>query len=356
MSEIKLSKQKKAFFTATLLSWHYTVNFRSYPWKGVKDPYKIWLSEIILQQTRSDQGLPYYNNFIAKYPDIIALANAKDDDVFKLWQGLGYYNRCRNLLFTARYIRDHFDGEFPNDYETIVSLKGVGAYTAAAISSFAYDLPYAVLDGNVFRVLSRYVGISIPIDSVAGKREFATLAQELLAVDNPAGYNQAIMDFGASICTPKQAKCVECPLNVACTAYARDMVSLLPVKSKKIAVKNRYFHYVIISVKNTIYLELRDDSDIWANLYQPLLIEGDNVDVHKKLGEILGCRIDDKLNEVYETKQRLTHQLIYFKFYSLQLEEYPPSLNCNNFYDRTDLKALPFPKTIISFLDNKSYF
>ncbi len=202
------SKGMTAFFRKALLKWHMEDNNRILPWKQERDPYKIWLSEIILQQTRAAQGLPYYLRFAAEYPTIHDLAAAEDEAVFRLWQGLGYYNRCRNLLHTARYIAGKRNGHFPDDYHEIRQLKGIGSYTAAAIASFAFHQPYAVVDGNVLRVLSRFGGIDTPVDTPEGKKVFQVLAQELLDKEHNAAYNQAIMDFGASVCTPAIPKCV----------------------------------------------------------------------------------------------------------------------------------------------------
>ncbi len=210
--------------------WHKEENTRSLPWKNETDPYKIWLSEIILQQTRAEQGLNYYLNFIKNYPTICDLANAIDDDVFRHWQGLGYYNRCKNMLATARFICEQKNGVFPNDYEEILALKGVGAYTAAAIASFAFGLPHAVVDGNVYRVLARYFGIENAIDSTLGKAKFAQIADELLDKKNPAAYNQAIMDLGATVCTPKNPRCEICPLSKNCVALKSDLIYFFPVK------------------------------------------------------------------------------------------------------------------------------
>ena len=220
-------------FTQILLNWHENENDRTMPWKGEKNPYKIWLSEIILQQTRVDQGMNYYLEFINKYPTVTDLALANDDDVFKLWEGLGYYSRCKNMLISARQIVNEYNGVFPADYDSILKLKGVGPYTAAAIASFAYDLPHAVLDGNVFRVLARYFGISTPIDGSEGKVYFAQLAKQLLHEGASASYNQAIMDFGATICTPKLPLCSVCVFNQQCEAFFNKKVQELPVKAKK---------------------------------------------------------------------------------------------------------------------------
>ena len=207
------------YFTQQLLQWNQTANHRAMPWKGEKDPYKIWLSEIILQQTRVDQGWAYYEKFIFAYPTIQDLAKAKDEKVFKLWEGLGYYNRCRNLLHTARQITNHSKGIFPNTYDALLALKGIGPYTAAAIASFAFNLPYAVVDGNVFRVIARYEGIDVPTDTTAGKRLFETRAAALLDKKRAGLYNQAIMDFGATVCKPFAPNCNNCPLQKTCVAH-----------------------------------------------------------------------------------------------------------------------------------------
>jgi A/G-specific adenine glycosylase len=232
------------YFTKQLLYWNQTANHRSMPWKGESDPYKIWLSEVILQQTRVDQGRAYYEKFIQAYPTIQDLAKAKDEKVFKLWEGLGYYNRCRNLLHTARHISNHSKGIFPNTYEGLLALKGIGPYTAAAIASFAFNLPYAVVDGNVFRVLARFHGISTPTDTKEGITLFNTLSNQHFAKDQPGAYNQAIMDFGATVCTPSNPDCVACNLSSKCVAFNVNKVNQLPVKIKRITKKKRHFEYV----------------------------------------------------------------------------------------------------------------
>ena len=218
-------------FVQELLRWNRESNSRQMPWKGEKDPYRIWLSEVILQQTRVEQGLKYYQKFTSTYPDIHALADAPDEKIMKSWEGLGYYSRCRNLILTARFVSKQLNGCFPDRYEQILQLKGVGSYTAAAIASFAYNLPHAVLDGNVYRVLSRIFNVSIPIDSGEGKKFFSFLSQEILPVNQSAEYNQAIMDFGATICTPLP-KCASCFYNLYCKAYKNGRQDLLPVKEK----------------------------------------------------------------------------------------------------------------------------
>ena len=222
----------KHFFTKNLMAW-FATNHRPMPWKGEKNPYLIWLSEIILQQTRVEQGLPYFLKFKENYPTVTDLANAPEDEVMRMWQGLGYYSRARNLHFTAKHIAYDLNGVFPKTYVEILKLKGVGTYTAAAIASFAYDLPNAVVDGNVYRVLARYFGIETPIDSTIGKKEFTKLAYELLDNKRPADYNQAIMDFGATQCKPKKPNCINCPLNQKCIGFNTQKIDTLPIKTKK---------------------------------------------------------------------------------------------------------------------------
>ena len=232
-------------FRSALMRWNQQHNRRSMPWKGEKDAYRIWLSEIILQQTRVDQGLAYYERFVTQYPRITDLAAAPDAQVMKLWEGLGYYSRCRNLMATARLIAEKYNGVFPQQYDAIYALKGIGPYTAAAIASFAFNLPHAVVDGNVYRVLSRVFGIASAIDSTEGKKEFSQLAQELIDRGNPSGYNQAIMDFGATVCKPQQPACDACPFQKHCIAYQEDRIAQLPVKKKKLLQRTRFFYFFL---------------------------------------------------------------------------------------------------------------
>ena len=262
-------------FSTILLKWNRETNSRQMPWKGEKDPYRIWLSEIILQQTRVEQGLDYYNNFTRVYSDIHKLAAAPDDQVFKLWEGLGYYTRCRNLIHTARYISKELDGKFPDNYVDIKALKGIGPYTAAAISSFAFNLPHAVVDGNVFRVLARIFNIKIPVDTTQGKKFFSELAEKLLDRNEPAQYNQAIMDFGAIICKPVNPACEQCVFNKECYAFQNGVVDQLPVKEKKIRIKTRWFYYLVLEHKNKLYIRQRQGKDIWQQLFEFPLLESD---------------------------------------------------------------------------------
>lgn len=254
------------------MQWNRYQNFRKMPWKGEKDPYKIWLSEIILQQTRVDQGLKYYERFVSNFPDIHKLAAAKDEKVYKLWEGLGYYSRCKNLIKTARFISKKLDGRFPDTYGEILALDGVGHYTASAIASFAYNLPYAVVDGNVFRVLSRIFGIKKPIDSTEGKKFFTRLSFELLDKKQPGIYNQALMDFGAVICKPYPL-CSICIFKGHCFAFKNDLVNRLPVKEKKAKITTRWFNYLMIESDRRVYIHKRTGNDIWKNLHEFVLIE-----------------------------------------------------------------------------------
>ncbi|HAI82528.1 MAG TPA: A/G-specific adenine glycosylase [Chitinophagaceae bacterium] len=345
-----------SFFTTALLQWHSTENVRSMPWKGIKDPYRIWLSEIILQQTRVEQGLPYYEKFIEAYPTVHALAAAKDEAVFKLWEGLGYYNRCRNLLFTARYIATQ-GGNFPNNYNDLLALKGVGPYTAAAIASFAFNLPYAVIDGNVYRVLARFSGNDTPTDSTEGQLLFKALAQQMLATDTPAEYNQAIMDFGATVCTPLQPKCGSCPLQQNCVAYATGTVHHLPVKAKTLVKKNRWLTYFVIEHNGKWLIHQRAGSDIWQQLHEFYLVEtGEkqvfNTQAATKWWNEQWPNTLLRIKHVSRPlKQQLTHQTIHAQFVALQLITIPASLQHYEYLTVNEIKQLAFPKIINQYLN-----
>ncbi|MEO7120115.1 MAG: A/G-specific adenine glycosylase, partial [Ginsengibacter sp.] len=305
--------KNKKFFLETLIKWNRNENKRQMPWKGEKDPYKIWISEIILQQTRVQQGLDYYNRFIKAWPDVKSLATAKEQEVYKMWEGLGYYSRCRNLIASAKYINEELNGKFPLKYEEILSLKGIGTYTAAAIASFAYNQPYAVVDGNVFRVLARFFGIQTAVDTSLGKKLFGNLATELLDKKNPAEYNQAIMDFGAVVCKPLQPLCLECPLQVECIAFKKNLTDKLPLKEKSIKRRERFFNYILIEQNNKLYVNQRSAKDIWQNLYEFILLETTTLMPEKnflKLPEFTSLINKenftiDKISETFS--QKLTH-------------------------------------------------
>lgn len=355
---MEISKPQQAFFTQQLIRWHRTENTRSLPWKSEKDPYRIWLSEIILQQTRADQGLPYYEKFIRHYPHITDLAAAKDDEVFRLWQGLGYYNRCKNLLYTARYISGERHGIFPSTYPEILALKGVGPYTAAAIASFAYGLPHAVVDGNVIRVLARFWGIDEPWDTAAGKNRFTRLADMLLDRTDSADYNQAIMDIGATVCKPALPTCPDCPLKKQCFAFRTETVSLLPVKSKKITLRKRYFHFVVLICRDRLWIRQRKGKDIWPHLYEPLLIEAGKPLTAERVKEELSFQVNGMpLTEAGSSVQKLTHQEIHAKYFLLPLNEYPEcTIKNGEWVSKDSLQRFAFPKTILSFLEKNNYF
>ena len=262
-------------FRTILLAW-YDAHQRDLPWRRTTDPYRIWISEVILQQTRVKQGLGYYERFIERFPDVHALASAPGDEVMRYWQGLGYYSRARNLHTGAKQIVDNFNGVFPADYADIRSIRGVGEYTAAAIASFSFRLPYAVVDGNVYRVLSRLLGIDEPIDTTSGKKYFARMADELLDQTAPDRYNQAIMEFGALQCVPVSPDCSVCPLMESCAAFAAGRVSELPVKIGKTRVRSRWFNYFMIRYASKTWIRRREEGDIWSHLYEFPLLETDH--------------------------------------------------------------------------------
>lgn len=345
-------------FSKKLLVWDNTINQRTMPWKGEKDPYKIWLSEIILQQTRVEQGWPYYEKFIQNFPNIEALAAADDQYVFKLWEGLGYYNRCKNLLATARCITQEYNGKFPEKYDEIIALKGIGPYTAAAITSFAYDQPYPVLDGNVFRVLSRYLGLDTPIDSTEGKKLFSAKAEEVLDKKNPAQYNQAIMDFGATVCTPATPRCSDCLLQNTCIAFQNGIVNKLPIKEKTLTKKVRHFTWFVLEVKDEIYIHQRTEKDVWQNLFEFYSIETESksnwtkANLAETLEEQIGIKNVAISSISAEIKQQLTHQLIRAHIATCVLPQKPKALQ-TEWISKKQITQYAFPKILKEFIDNE---
>lgn len=307
-----------------LADW-YAVNKRELPWRQIKDPYKIWISEIILQQTRVNQGLDYYIRFIKRFPDVKSLAESDEQEVLKYWQGLGYYSRARNLHKAAKIIQNHFNGTFPNNYKEIISLPGIGEYTAAAISSFAFNLPFAAVDGNIFRVLSRLTGDDTPIDTSSGKKLFTETAQNLLDKSEPGIHNQAIMEFGALQCTPSSPNCTSCPLQIFCVAYKQKTTALLPVKKGKTKVTTRYFNYLFIKKDKFTYLQKRTGKDIWMNLYEFPLIETDkSIDFEGLLKHESFVTLFDGVkirieNKIIYKKHILSHRIIYAVFYTINI-------------------------------------
>ena len=346
-----------AEFTRLLLEWNHSVNTRQMPWKGEKDPYRIWLSEIILQQTRVEQGLAYYERFLERFPTITDLALAPDEQVFKTWEGLGYYSRCRNLLTTARTIAFEKAGVFPNEYEEILKLKGVGPYTAAAIASFAFGQAYAVLDGNVFRVLSRYFGCTTPVDSPEGKKLFGMLANALLPREQSGTYNQAIMDFGAVVCKPQQPACETCVMRTDCQAFLLSAVNRIPVKSKSIQRRSRYFYYFILSWKGRYYIRQRKGSDIWQNLHEWVLLERtealetDASGFRTALSTLLGT-LQGEIRQISAIqKQQLTHQSISGRFIRVELQQPLPENSGYTLASPQELNRIAFPRYITRYLE-----
>lgn len=342
---------------ALLIDVWYRQNKRNLPWRDTQNAYHIWLSEVILQQTRVDQGKNYYLKFIKNFPTIKDLALASEDEVLKLWQGLGYYSRARNLHTAAKQILSNHDGHFPSNYSDIRQLKGVGDYTAAAIASFAFDLPHAVVDGNVFRVLSRYFNEDTPIDTTLGKKLFTEYANNLINKKDPASFNQAIMELGALVCTPKKAVCNTCPLNDSCQGLRANRVYELPVKSKKTKTRNRFFHY-IYSEQN-ILLQKRTQKDIWENMYEFPLVE-----VEKQLTPTATKNVIEKTlgliiepSPIAEYRHILSHQHIFATFWKLKLNKPMDTSNyiqCNH----SDLSEYAIPRLIDRFLEqvNSSSF
>lgn len=347
-------------FTRKLLEW-YNPHSRKLPWKQTDDAYKIWLSEIILQQTRVEQGIPYYYAFIENFPTVRHLAAASLDDVLKLWEGLGYYSRARNLHTAAKQIVNQHDGIFPKTYLGILQLKGIGNYTAAAIASFAYHIPYAVLDGNVYRVLSRVFGIETPIDTTEGKKQFEQLAQKLLDKKNPAIYNQAIMDFGSLMCKPKQPLCRQCPFSSECKALERNKINLLPVKSKKLIKRTRYFYFLVLYDATNIFIRQRTNNDIWKGLYEFPAIENTYPDINP--AEVTLALKKQKiaidtfaLPAHFLYKQTLSHQHINGYFYEIRLKRLPHVKNDWICIPKSAISEYAFPKIIRAYLQDRLLF
>lgn len=342
------------FFGEKIIAW-YNKSKRDLPWRHTQDPYHIWLSEVILQQTRVVQGLPYYERFVAEFPTITDLANAPIQTILRLWQGLGYYSRARNLHHTAQVIVEQWQGQFPSTYKQLLQLKGVGSYTAAAIASFAYNEPVAVVDGNVYRVLARVFGVELDVNSNEGKKHFAQLAQKLLIGHEPAVYNQAIMEFGALQCTPQNPNCMFCPLQNMCVAFNEGKVDKLPIKSNKLKVKTRFFNYLVIEQANKIAMQMRTQNDVWQQLYEFWLIETNILETDfDKLN--LPIEIRNLAKQAFITqpikvyKHILTHQRIEAQFWHIKLL---PDINTSDlsikFYTQQAIENLPKPVLITTY-------
>lgn len=336
-------------FVSALLQW-YEENGRSLPWRGLSDPYLIWLSEIILQQTRVEQGRDYYLRFSKAFPAVEDLARASEDEVMKLWQGLGYYSRARNLHRAARMVVEEMDGRFPRSYDSLLRLPGVGRYTAAAVASFAFGLPYAAVDGNVYRVLGRYFGIDLPIDTTEGRKYFASLSGALLPPRRSADYNQAMMDFGSLCCTPARPGCDACPLAVGCIARSEGRVTELPRKKRHIALRSRYFTYLIFESSKGFLLRRRPDGDIWAGLYEPPMIESESPLTKEEALRVPWLRSFSSSSPVLSSgatiKHVLTHRIIYADAYLLRSSETLPFIEGFEIVSHEEIARRAMPKLL----------
>ena len=340
-------------FSKAIIDW-YKENKRELPWRESSDPYLIWISEIILQQTRVAQGYDYFLRFIKRFPDVQSLADADEDEVMKFWQGLGYYSRARNLHAAAKSM----NGVFPKTYPEVLALKGVGEYTAAAICSFAYGMPYAVVDGNVYRVLSRYFGVDTPIDSTEGKKLFAALADEMLDRKQPALYNQGIMDFGAVQCTPQSPDCLFCPLAESCSALSAGRVAQLPVKQHKTKITNRYFNYIYVRAGAYTFINKRTGNDIWKNLFELPLIEADKALSEEEFLSSASFRLllaegerPEVRSVLRNVKHVLSHRVIYANFYEVVLPENSRSFSDYQCIRVEDLEQYPVSRLVHAFLE-----
>ena len=344
-------------FSKIIIDW-YSKNKRDLPWRNTVNPYYIWLSEIILQQTQVIQGLPYYNAFVNKYPTVFDLASANEQDVLKLWQGLGYYSRARNLHFSAKYISEVLGGVFPNNYNDIIKLKGVGDYTASAIASIAFNESTAVVDGNVYRVLSRYYSINTPINSTKGIKEFKALATSLIDTKQPATFNQAIMEFGSRQCRPKNPDCISCPLNNSCAALQKKKVLELPVKLKKTKVTHKYFNFLVALDSNErILFEQRRQKGIWQNLYQFPLLETErslSIDefhlLNLKDTSLKNLKLEYSLYNTIDKIHKLSHQHLHTKFWIIETKSLP-----KNSILLSKLKSFPTSALISDFIDEFNF-
>ena len=344
-----------------LIAW-YETNSRSLPWRETRDPYRIWISEIILQQTRVQQGMDYYSRFVSQYPTVADLAQAPLEDVLKLWQGLGYYSRARNLHAAANQVMDQFGGVFPSRYQDILMLKGVGPYTAAAIASFAFQACCAVVDGNVYRVLSRLYDEALPIDGGPGKRLFQALADELISPDRPDLHNQAMMELGALVCTPTQPSCAICPLQEGCMAFAQGTVLQRPQKQGKTKVRDRYFQYFIFKWEGKVYLRQRKEKDIWSHLFEFFMIETEHsVDLDSLMAsEALQQMLPDMSKcswrvVAQDVKHLLSHQRIHASFYEVTLQEPLRSNTDLLCVDRADFHTYAIPQLLVKVLEKDGF-
>ena len=343
-------------FSQEIIAW-YLINKRDLPWRETNDPYIIWLSEIIMQQTRVEQGIPYFQRFAEKYPNVSDFAQASEDEILKDWQGLGYYSRGRNMHHTAQMVMEEHAGYFPKDYDQLLKLKGIGEYTAAAISSFSANEAKAVVDGNVFRLLSRFFGIDTPINSTGAKKSFTKLANQIMDIKNAGLYNQAAMEFGSLQCRPIKPDCSVCPLQAGCDAYKSDRVHSLPAKLKAAKLRNRYFNFIVAVKGDKILMQKRGLKDIWQNLYQlplfetPTAVNANEIVSEPRFKAAFGNRVSIKSISA-PVKQVLSHQRLHTQF--IEIERFSNSENRNDDYffaNSTDLQSLAQPKLIFEFLE-----
>ena len=348
----------KRYFSDKIVKW-YVENRRPLPWRDTIDPYKIWLSEVILQQTRVTQGLPYYRRFIQTYPTVGDLADTDEQNVLRLWQGLGYYTRARNLHKCAKRVVELHQGRFPKTFIELQQLPGIGSYTAAAIASFAFNETIAVVDGNVFRILSRIFGIDIAINSPEGKRAFSRLANELISPKQPALHNQAVMEFGATFCTPYNPRCEECPFKTTCIAFKQQLVAILPVKHPVKKSRKRFFYYLVVEKNDTMLMRKREEKDIWHGLFDFVLIEKNKAEKPETIMADEACRKWFEKAESFEISKDyrhvLTHQIIHCRFIQVRAN---PSFTLAeeglSFYSRREIAELPKPALISRFLQEEN--
>jgi A/G-specific adenine glycosylase len=350
---LKSKSKNNEFPNYQLQMWYKDVK-RDLPWRENKNPYSVWISEIILQQTRVDQGLPYYNRFLERFPTVHDLADASEDEVLKLWEGLGYYSRARNLHATAKIVSREMEGEFPSTYKELLVLKGVGPYTAAAIGSICFDLQVAAVDGNVYRVLSRYYGIQESIDETSTKKLISELANGIVDSGDSGNHNQAMMELGATVCTPKAPKCTECPVADSCVALRENLQLQLPIRSKKIKVRARFFYYLIPVFKGYTAIRKRGEGDIWQGLYEFPMVESDRKLDDNEVLKSLEIRSEDLVKSISEEyKHILSHQKIYAKFVCVESE-----LIKNSNFNKVKvakLRSFAFPRLINRYLEKENF-
>jgi A/G-specific adenine glycosylase len=340
-------------FSKNLRHW-YRKNGRKLPWRSTKEAYNIWLSEIILQQTRVNQGLPYYEKFLENFPSIKHLASASEDQILRLWQGLGYYSRARNLHAAAKQVLRDFDGEFPADFEKLRSIKGIGDYTASAIASFAFDLPYPVVDGNVYRFLSRFFGMDIPIDSSQGKKAFNNLALELMDGQHAAEHNQAMMEMGSQVCKPISPNCNDCPFCMACHAFLYNKVSDYPVKGKKLLTKKRYLHYFFVTDGISTYINRRNTKDIWQGLFElPLVEVFEFSDFPPSIPEMAKIYQPKLSKQPIKRKHILSHQELHACFWKVIVDKCLPPKKGYLRVKYSDLSSYAFPQLLVKYFEQE---